>query len=77
MRPPRILWRNLHGWLFDPAAYLALGAFSFGLDGLHRCTPHMCNPNINSSWVSQLLSYCITFLPEPDKYLQLPGIHDP
>ena len=50
---------------------------SLRFDGLHRRTPHMCEAKFNGSRVSQLLSYCITFLPEPDKHEQLPDIHDP
>ena len=73
---PEVLWRCLQGWLSIPATCLAIEAFLFGFDGLNSCIVHMYKSKINKFWVS-LLSYCITFLPEPDKHQQSPGTYDP
>lgn len=60
---PESLRRYFHGWLSTPGKYLATEVFLVGFDELPRCTIHTCKPKNNSSWVSQILSFCITFLP--------------
>lgn len=58
-------------WLPSSAIYLALSAF----DGLHVLLTCAFECDCNGSWVSQLVSYCITFSSEPDTQEQLSDIH--